>query len=357
MKVELVTNPQEIPISRNEWNTLLSHSETNTPFQTYEWLTSWWSIFGESNSLFLLFFYDGERLAGIAPLMIAGTRKKTLRFISDSNADYCDFIVRKKEKKMVIATLCDYVIKKQSHWGSLYLQNIPEQSETSSLLQEVLSAHGLYFSASSIPCPVLKLTELQAEAQLEPSKTLRRRLNHFARHGELSFTIFHSLEEAAIFLEDFFQQHIQRWSIMGKPSLFLDNRYRDFYHDLLRQAWPTGWLFFSCLTFNGHPIAFHFGFDYNSRVIWYKPSFDIAYRKHSPGRVFLKYLIDYCLESDKEELDFSLGDEPFKRDYTNDVRLNTNYRIFKSKNEYLLTSTLTNLKKILKTLYRRFREI
>ncbi len=38
-------------------------------FQTYEWFECWWSAFGQDRELFLVTVWDGDALAGIAPLM------------------------------------------------------------------------------------------------------------------------------------------------------------------------------------------------------------------------------------------------------------------------------------------------
>ena len=32
----------------------------------------------------------------------------------------------------------------------------------------------------------------------------------------------------------------------------------------------------------------HFGFEYGGRFIWYKPTFDMQYEKHSPGEVLIR---------------------------------------------------------------------
>ena len=353
MRVELISDSTLLPLSKEEWNDLAGRSATSTPFQTYEWFISWWSVFGNSNTLLLLLVYRENRLVGLAPFMIVHNgNNKELRFISDTNADYCDFIVEEHDKKEFLITIVHYLVTKRSSWKSIYLRNIPQHSKTPSILQELLPGHNLFHTTTLMPCPVLQFHREQSTPPWQASKTLRRHFNFFNKSGELSFHIFTSSEEALQTIDSLFEQHIARWSSVQKASLFLDRRYQDFYKELLIQAMPTGWIFFSCLYFNKQSIAYHFGFDYNSKVIWYKPSFNISFHNRSPGKVLLKFLIEYCIQNQKEELDFTLGDEPFKRHYTNHVRFNSTMHIFDNKWNYYKDTVLRRLIKVVKKVYR-----
>ena len=165
MRLQLVTDSASIPISRNEWNFLASQNETNTPFQTYEWFRSWWKVFGTENDLFLLLIYEGERVIGLAPLMISYKRnRRELKFTSDVNADYCDFITG-HNKTTIVNIIFDYLLQNQSQWNSISLKNIPEYSSTSSILEEISSGYGLPFIKSSIACPVLIMKDIQSVSQ------------------------------------------------------------------------------------------------------------------------------------------------------------------------------------------------
>ncbi|MBM9605712.1 GNAT family N-acetyltransferase [Desulfopila inferna] len=332
MRIRHITAIKEIPFGKDQWNELVSLSETNTVFQTHEWFMSWWLTFGSDNTLFLLILYDRERVAGIAPMMLSRKWKtRELRFVSDINADYCDFIVSSSEKEAMLSAVFDYLQKNNNLWDSIYLMNIPETSSTASLLRSIFLHHRLHAVASQVDCPVLKFGKDSADSRLKPSRTLKRHLNYFKKNGDLRFIIFKSLPIAEKSLDIFYTQHKRRWKNAGKPSLFNDGRYTLFYNELVRRAWPSGWLFFSCLQFNGQPISFHFGFDYSNKVIWYKPTFDIGFRNRSPGRILLQYLIQYCQDHNKLELDFTVGNEPFKEEYATDVRKNVNFWITRSK--------------------------
>ena len=77
---------------REEWKSLALKCPTATPFQTPEWLLTWWEFFG-SGELLVLAFREEGRLVGLAPLFIFpwnGRRQVTL--IGSGLSDYLDFL-------------------------------------------------------------------------------------------------------------------------------------------------------------------------------------------------------------------------------------------------------------------------
>src|SRR5215207_1935799 len=54
-----------------EWNALLQQSQSNCIFLTWEWISTWWEIFGADFEMRVLTSHDPSgKLRGIAPLMI-----------------------------------------------------------------------------------------------------------------------------------------------------------------------------------------------------------------------------------------------------------------------------------------------
>lgn len=336
MKIEIACDIDRAGISESEWNRLASGNETNTVFQTYQWFRSWWSVFGAQNRLFLVKAYRGGRLAAIAPLIISrATTDRVLRFAGDEKADYCDFIVR-DDKKLTLEKIIASITERRDEWGSIQLKNIPEASSTIGVLAKICDGNGLNLITRQIICPSLVIQGHEEEASMMLKKeTFRRRYNYFAKRGSLEFRNIRDEKEALSYLDVFFDQHVRRRAAVGEQSLFMDPRNRDFYVCLTRSLLAREWLLFSVLEFNGRAIAFHFGFDYGSKVIWYKPSFDIEYSKHSPGKVLLKFLLQYSLDNGKHEFDFTLGDEEFKKRFTNKIRRNFQLEFYKTKSRYL----------------------
>ncbi|MBZ0220449.1 MAG: GNAT family N-acetyltransferase [Candidatus Methylomirabilis sp.] len=338
MDIRIATRIEDIGISPEEWNSLLSGSETNTVFQTYEWFKSWWDVFGKENRLFLVSVIGphGDLMA-IAPLMLSSrTGRRTVRFVGDDKADYLD-IISGPEKQKSIECVMEALILNKNEWDCISLRNIPEDSITCRELKRISLETNIRTITSQISCPTLVIAGREKDAgRILRKKTLKRRFNHLRKNGELAFRHIRDESEALRCLEIFFDQHMKRRALAGDASLFSDQRNRDFYATLTKELLGKGWLLFSALEFNGSPIAFHFGFDYGSRVLWYKPSFDIEFSRRSPGQVMLMHLINYAIENGRAEFDFTIGNEPFKSQFTNHMRMNTQLNLYKRNPAYLI---------------------
>ncbi|MBM3499909.1 MAG: GNAT family N-acetyltransferase, partial [Armatimonadetes bacterium] len=144
-------------------------------------------------------------------------------------------------------------------------------------------------------------------------KSLLRHERALARNGCLEVRHLREPDVVRPYLPPFFEQHVARWDATPYPSLFRDPLQRRFYERLVDGAAEAGWLRLACVMWNERPIAFHFGSCYRGSYLWYKPSFDIALTKWSPGEVLLRHLLLAAIDEGAHTFDFGLGDEPFKR--------------------------------------------
>jgi CelD/BcsL family acetyltransferase involved in cellulose biosynthesis len=70
---------------------------------------------------------------------------------------------------------------------------------------------------------------------------------------------------------------------------------------------------FTTVSVEGRPAAYHYGFLSGEDLLWYKPSFEVELSAHSPGQALLYALVEWCVETGRAGLDFTRGDEAFKR--------------------------------------------
>ncbi|MCC7181501.1 MAG: ATP-grasp domain-containing protein [Acidobacteria bacterium] len=328
--IDSVLNRTEL--DESAWNTLASGSETNTVFQTHQWTRSWLAAFADECQPHLVTIREANRIVAVVPLAAYERRvgAPVLRFLGDGRADYCDVLAPNRKSEVMAAA---FDVLREREWSVVELNNIPAQSTTPDILLAIAQDHGYFAQVKpQYACPALIIKGREAEAHAILNKaSLRRRFNYFARTGQLTCRDLTTSKEIEPYLDLFFQQHITRWRRTRTPSLFEDPRNRTFYRLLTSALSSTGWLLFSVVEIDGHPIALHYGFDYDSRILWYKPSFDIAYAAHSPGTVMVKHLIQYAVDRQKLELDFTLGDEPFKKRFTNHVRRTVSVHVYRYK--------------------------
>lgn len=330
--VELIEQPARIPLTAAQWNALVASNETNSIFQTRQWFDAWWHTFGDAHELFFLLLRQEGRIIGFGALMLRrmalGARR--LEFVGTGNADYQDFVVPEC-KPAALHAICAFLREHSSRWSSAWLSNVPSQSSTLFHLREAGRRFDLHLvEEGRVRCPALQLSDRQGAEKLLKKYSLKRPLNWFSARGEVRFRNVTSLGEIQDWLPVFFEQHTGRWHAAGRPSLFDASRQRAFYLALAAGLHSAGWLLFSVVEFNGHPIAFHFGFDYCGSLIWYKPSFDVRYAEHSPGLLLTRKIIEDGLQRCKRELDFTIGEEAFKDRFANVSRFNVTLSVYHS---------------------------
>jgi len=335
------------------WNALASGCETNTVFQTHQWARSWLAAFSDLCRPRLMTLRENGQVVGVAPLVSweRPVGEPVLRFLGDGRADYCD-ILAPGRKPEAVATMFDAL--RGEPWSVIALGNIPEGSTTPEIVRSVAEDRGYFVQVNDqFVCPALIVRGFEADARAIVNKpSLRRRHNYFERAGRLTFRDLKSGEAIEPYLEPFFRQHVARWRETPTPSLFESVRNRTFYRLLTAALSDTGWLLFSLVELDGRPIAIHYGFDYDNRVLWYKPSFDVAHAAHSPGTVMVRHLVQYAIDEGRSELDFTLGDEPFKKRFTNHARRTVSVRVFRSRRHLRLAESKQRLSRVMKVRFR-----
>jgi CelD/BcsL family acetyltransferase involved in cellulose biosynthesis len=64
---------------------------------------------------------------------------------------------------------------------------------------------------------------------------------------------------------------------------------------------------------DGNPISSHFGFRQADRLLWYKPTFDVAWASYAPGKVHIALAAGHAIAEGRTVFDFMQGNEPYKQ--------------------------------------------
>lgn len=351
MEVRVAAVAADLGVDADRWNALAACSDTNTVYQTYEWNSSWWMTIGRRFEPLFLAATEEAGAVGIAPLMLQHLPEgRVVRFVGDGRADYCD-VLAAGDKDAVIAAMVRRLLR--PGWDVVELNNIPEASRTPRIVQVVCAEAGYRtLTTKQFVCPTLLIAGREEEARAVFNKpSLRRRENVLRRGGTLTCRHLRAGDEIVPHLDAFFDQHVGRWKA-GKRgrSLFEDERNREFYRELTARLSHRGWLLFSVVEFDGRPIAFHFGFDYDGAVMWYKPSFDISLASRSPGLVLVRNLIGYALDNERREFDFTVGEEAFKARFTNARRRTVSIRVYRTQARYAVDAARARMARLVRRL-------
>lgn len=166
------------------------------------------------------------------------------------------------------------------------------------------------------------LDELLQQRSASHRSNVRRRSRSLLALGELQL---HACppgdrQGAGEELERLRAAYERLWDGTPSSTLFRQPGTLLFYEKLLDYALPQGLVHFSTLRLNGRPISWHFGFLHRGVLHWYKPTYDVAFRKFSPGKVHLALLVDLGIRQGWKEIDLGCGQEQYKYDWTDAAR-------------------------------------
>lgn len=307
-------------INQNVWDEVLATAPTRTIFQTMAWQRAWWQTFARGK-LLLIAAFEEEQLTAIASLF---ADQGMVFFVGSGGSDYLDFI-GDVSRPQILRAILELARAQTPGFVGFRFYHVPDESPTGRSLEKLASEMGLScFDEGSLDAPALRFQDWPADRRLpSEKKSLVRHERAMMRRGQLVVDHFSEHSQIEPLLPTFFDQHIERWAGTPFPSLFLDERQREFYYQISESVGSRGWLRFSRVTLDSQPVAFHFGFQFQSTFLWYKPCFDITRAKQSPGEVLLRSLFLRSQQEDVMVFDFGMGNEPFKHRFsteTNSVR-------------------------------------
>jgi CelD/BcsL family acetyltransferase involved in cellulose biosynthesis len=289
------------------WTQLLERGQTNAVNLTWHWQRSWWQAFGRGQLLLISVWRD-EELAAIAPLFADSGMVFNI-----CPEDHLDFVGDVSDPAVIDAILITAQNCVKDFVGFRFYF-IPNRSTTGSQLKQAATRLGLSIHReASLPSPSVDLAGRPEAAEACTRKaSLLRHERFFQREGVLQVDHWSHAADVEPCLNDFFDQHMARRAATPHPSLFVDERQREYYRELTRETAAQGWLRFTRLLWNGQAIAYHFGWGYQGRYLWGIPSFDIRLSRHSPGEVLLRQVLLQAIAEGASQFDFGPGDEAYK---------------------------------------------
>jgi len=324
MWCELVTDFSRLEELSPAWQRWTRENPHASIFQQWGWARAFWKAYGNSVSLCSLALHQNERTVGILPLVQRG---QTIEFLGSPESDYNDLLCEDGYAAPVLEGALEFMLGLQRpfRWKYAVLEKVPEHSRIvrsiPAMSPEIRRHLQLVFRC---PSPTIVIGQDRAEAlsALINKEQLKRYHKKLQKLGSLAFRHFETRKEALEHLDRFFHQHITRWAMNGVRSQFLQTEARTFYEALIDEFDLNKQLRFGALELDSRPIAYHFGFQANGTLTWYKPAFDVNYWEYCPGDALLRSLLTYVRDAALGEFDFTLGDEPFKYRFANHVRKN-----------------------------------
>jgi CelD/BcsL family acetyltransferase involved in cellulose biosynthesis len=347
MHLEFIDNTAAFAALHQEWNDLVARSSSGFVTLTWEWMYTWWEVYGESRRLQLVLVWDGDRLVGLAPLQSRLAREfgisiRRLEFLASGEieadetcSDYLDLIVERGRESEVVGALWQYILGRLE-WDEFSAVSILVDSSCLAVLRTCIRTSScVYQESERSRCVTVPLTsdweELMDTLSSKMRAQIRRHRRLLAEHGAVVFRRLGSPEEIAQALPQFIELHQRWWISRGKPGCFTSKKFTQFHTLLSKRLGKHDMLNLHLLTVNNRLIAARYSFNWGRRVFEYQtgvdPHFDDT--RIGLGVQCTAFCIEDAIRRGCTEYDFGEGLQDYKLSWSDQLRTTVNVRIVK----------------------------
>jgi CelD/BcsL family acetyltransferase involved in cellulose biosynthesis len=274
------------------------------------WLKVWWRVFGAGNELYIRTVRQGEKIAGIAPLMV---RDGTAYLIGNTGVcDYLDFIGAPGMQGDFFEALLDDL--KGHGINGLDLKHVRLDSTVLTSLVNVAAERG--YTADKTQEDISVEMDLPAdwEAYLDSLTSkqrheVRRKLRRLADEGNVEFRFIEGGTAVPSVMDTFFRMFVE--SRQDKAE-FMTERMKSFFSLLAESMAEAGLLKLGILELDSRPLAEIMCFDYNDCIYLYNSGYDPEYTSLSAGLLSKVLAIKESIGLGKKKFDFLKGAEAYK---------------------------------------------
>ena len=295
---------------QDEWERLLPSCSTNTVFVTPGWQRVWWQHFGGTSELHILSVRDGDRLVGIAPLVLKG---ETVSFVGDGDLfDYLDFVVPRGSEAPFYAALWDHLT--ELDWHTLDLSSLPQGSPTLAFVSASATMAGATVDVAEeevtpIVCLPSSWDEYLARLTRKDRHELRRKLRRLERADSPCQYICSDPDTLPSHMQDFFR--LLRASSADKMA-FLTPEREGFFLDIALELTSRDQFKLYFLEVKGVRVAACICFDYANSYLLYNSGYDPTYSDLSVGLLNKALCIRDAIEGGRRLFNFLKGTERYK---------------------------------------------
>ena len=304
MTLDIIDSATGLAAFQPEWSSFTARLSGQTPFQTPEWLTTWWRNFG-SGLLRVFVFRERAQIAGIIPCFLhlwQGCRQLTL--IGSGISDYLEPAISPNQSSSVLELLESH-LRTNPDWDLCNWQDLSLDTP----IRRIASA-----VRDDTPCWSVALTGSFDQYWASRSKSLRQNVRRDRQkaesQGSLEFAVTSKADPEP--LNALIGLHAARWQQRGEPGMIQANRSAAFLRDIAGQFAERDRLRIFYLRFNGEIAAVICGICYANTLFNYLTAFDPEHASLGLGRTLLYESVRYCFENGYKAWDFLRGDEPYK---------------------------------------------
>jgi CelD/BcsL family acetyltransferase involved in cellulose biosynthesis len=319
VKVTVFTTEDVFQILEPEWNDLVKRSISNRIFSTWEWQSTWWSVYCPGELWVTTIRDDQDRLVGIAPWFIqVGPTGRVVRNIGCVEVtDYVDLIIDAQFTGPVFDVMAYHLIQNKHMYDGVDFCNISEDSPTRIAFPLALQQRGFNVRVEQQEVsPSIQLPgqwdEYLESLDRKYRHELRRKIRRMeATDEQVHWYIVDQSHDLETELETFL--NLMASSQYNKARFLQDSQNARFFSAIVAIAHRNNWLQLCVLEINRQPAAGYLNFVYDDTVQVYNSGLLPDQFGHlSPGIVLLAYCIRRAIEYGYKTFDFLRGNETYK---------------------------------------------
>ena len=320
-------------------------------FQKFDFIKDY-TINNNSEFYFVVLYFE-KKVIGVLPLEVKKKFSfKILCWVGSREFDYCGPLISDFDKIGIkqkdFKSIWLDILKKIGKFDVIYLDKQKEKFDfVLNPFSKYLNTDFHSFTYSiDLPKNIDDYFE-RIEDKKFKGEFLRTEKKLFSEHKVELKNIPN--EDNSLKPRDIIKQKISNLKKNNKKH-FLDNgiinKYEKFYEnhkDIVK---------ISTLKLNDNLVAANLGFNYKKTFYYYMPTiYNTNFKKYSPGKVIISFLIRYAISEKLKNFDFGLGDEKYKKYWSNKTdKLNRHldYKTFKGWLVYLLIKFYLKCRLVLK---------
>lgn len=303
LQLEIVADEASLVEFQSEWARFLETHPPPTPFQTPEWLITWWKHFG-SGSLRALVFRRSGQVAGVMPCFLHDwNNRRQLTLLGAGISDYLDPVF--DPNCVEEATAC---LRAQLHdwrdWDLCHWQDLSSYTPLRSLGDVQPDS----------PCSAIVIDQPYEAFLAARPKDLKRNLRRYKEKAEqiaaVTFEAADSTTKES--MNALVTLHRARWEKAGESGMIEANRSEAFLREITEVLGPRGSLKIFIVRFGGAIAAILLALRNRNTIFSYLSAFDPQHEAFGFGRELLAEALRYAHENGYRCWNFLRGDEPYK---------------------------------------------
>jgi CelD/BcsL family acetyltransferase involved in cellulose biosynthesis len=298
-----------------EWEQLFATDEEATPFSSPEWARAWWPHWAGAGTPFLVTVRDGERLVGLAPLVLA--RRGPFRVLTELGrppSNYWDVLAEPAAREAVGELALQEVLAHAGEWHALLLGGVRSGSRTEAA---IMGSRLRLRRRRPTPYPGIELPgafeEYLAALPRKRRKDLRRHMRRL-EDGRLELRDVTGPAELGVAMDRWQDIRVRWWQHRGKQMdpEHASERFRSFMREVVALMVPRGLAQVWELHHDGDVVGVEVNLMDSRTYYSWMGAYDPAVSHLGLGKLAIGESIRQSIEAGRSYYDLMVGQEEYK---------------------------------------------